>query len=44
MTNLERLIIWPIGIVLLTLAGILYLAWCGAVSAAAFWDWVWGDV
>lgn len=43
MTNTERLIIWPIGIALLAMAGAAYLAWCGAVSVASFWDWVWRD-
>lgn len=44
MTKTERIIIWPIGIVLLILAVAVYLAWCGAMSIAAFWDWAREDI
>lgn len=43
MSNAERLIIWPIGIVLLAIGATLYLAWCLAQSVAAFVDWVRDD-
>lgn len=43
MSNAERLIIWPIGIVVLAIGAALYLAWCLAQSVAAFVDWVRDD-
>lgn len=40
MTMTERLIIWPIGLAVLAIGAVLYLAWCLAQSVAAFVDWV----
>lgn len=44
MTTTERLIIWPIGITMLLIGGIAYLAWCGAMAVAGFADWVREDI
>ena len=34
MTNLERLWIWPLGLALLAIGGVLYLAWSAALALA----------
>lgn len=43
MSSAERLIIWPIGIAVLAIGAVAYLAWCLAQSVAAFVDWVRDD-
>ena len=40
MSNAERIVIWPIGIVMLAFFAVLYLAWCWVMAMAGFTDWV----